>query len=118
MDSILRIRRVRMRRVAATETVIMQLTQTIRGLSPISSTSSARPTTPAKDRLQVSQAELAHAIATAGPSTSLPMIILEHAFTTLTLAMAGIRYLCQSEDAREAYRRMTMAQFARINARQ
>lgn len=93
----------------------MQLTQVIRGLSPIPK---PRQATPGKDRLQVSAAEFAHAIATGGPSTSLPMIVLRHAFTTLGLAMSGVRYLCQGEDVREAYRRMTMAQFARINARQ
>lgn len=114
MPATLRIRHVWVRRLSAPE-AIMQLIHAIRGLSPIPS---QRRTAPVEDRLQISEAELAHAIAIGGPSSSLPAIILEHAFTTLSLAMSGIRYLCQGEDVREAYRRMTMEEFARINARQ
>ena len=71
-----------------------------------------------QDRLQVSKADLDGAIAAAGPTSDLPTIILEHAMTSLTLTFAGVRYLCQGAAVREAYRRMTTAEFARINARQ
>lgn len=70
------------------------------------------------DRLRLSKADLASAIATAGPAADLPTIILEHAVTSLMLACAGVRYLCQGAAVRDAYRRMTTAEFARINARQ
>ncbi|MBA3697406.1 MAG: class I SAM-dependent methyltransferase [Planctomycetes bacterium] len=71
-----------------------------------------------RDRLVVSQADLACAIAAAGPTTGLPTIIKEHALTSLMLACAGVRYLCQGAAVRDAYRRMTTAEFGRINARQ
>src|SRR5688572_13774678 len=70
------------------------------------------------DRLRVSKVDLDSAIAAAGPTADLPTIVLEHALTSLTLAFAGIRYLCQGAAVREAYRRMTTAEFTRINARQ
>ena len=93
----------------------MQLTHAIRAVSPSIASQRGAPT---NQRLQVSAAELADAIATAGPTTSLPTIIFEHALTTVSLAAAGVRYLCQGEAAHEAYRRMTTAEFVRINARQ
>lgn len=101
--------------VIRTEAIIMQLTHAVLGLSP--AVPSRRPA-PEAHRLQVSEAEIVQAIAVAGPTTSLATIIAEHAFTTANLALAGVRYLCQGEAARDAYRRMTPAEFTRINARQ
>lgn len=92
----------------------MQLTHALRTFSP---TFPSRRTS-AQNRLQVSATDLAEAIANAGPTTSLPAIIAEHALTTVNLACAGVRYLCQGEAARLAYQRMTTAEFVRINARQ
>lgn len=93
----------------------MQLTH---ALGTLSSTIASRRTKSDADRLQVSAADLADAITKAGPALSLPAIIAEHALTTVNLARAGVRYLCQGEAARVAYQRMTTDEFVRINARQ
>ena len=93
----------------------MQLTHTHGTLSP---TLVSPRSTPLNHRLQVSASDLAAAIAIAGPRMSLPAIITEHAFTTVNLAFAGIRYLCQGDAARKTYQCMTTAEFVRINARQ
>ncbi len=93
----------------------MQLTHAFSALLPRGSTRRAKPST---DRLQVSAQDLDVAIAAAGPTTSLPTIVVQHAMTTVTLALGGIRYLCRGDAAREAYKRMTTAEFIRINARQ
>lgn len=72
----------------------------------------------APDRLQLTSADLRAAIKQAGPTAGLLRIIFGHAITAHALAYAGVRYLCQGDDVREAYRRMTTAEFARLNARQ
>ena len=69
-------------------------------------------------RLKVSPHELKAAITAAGPRESLSTIIIEHAITTMRLAAVGVQYLCQGEAARQAYQRMTITEFMRINARQ
>ncbi|HEX3133611.1 MAG TPA: hypothetical protein VHX44_08510, partial [Planctomycetota bacterium] len=93
----------------------MHLTHTLGSRSP---TLPARTPIPDAHRLQVSAADVAHALVVAGPVMSLPAIIAEHAFTTVQLACVGVRYLCQGDAARKAYQRMTTTEFVRINARQ
>ena len=70
------------------------------------------------DRLNLTPSDLASAIAAAGPTTTLPTIVWEHALTSLNLAFAGIRHVTCGEAANQAYRRMTTFEFTRINARQ
>lgn len=77
-----------------------------------------RPSPTAGGRLCISPADLANAIAAAGPRAGLPAILLEHAFTGLRLARAGIRYLVQGAAVAEVYGRMSTQEFLSINARQ
>lgn len=70
------------------------------------------------NRLRIAPADLASAIALAGPTTSLLTIIWEHALTSMKLAVGGVRHLCCGAAANDAYRRMTTSEFSHINARQ
>lgn len=69
-------------------------------------------------RLRVSAADLAAAIAAAGPRASLPAIVMAHAVASARLALRGVRYLVQGSQVEEVYRRMTTDDFQCINARQ
>jgi len=92
----------------------MALTQTLPTIPLVN----AQRTATSSERLSLSNADLTAAISAAGPTATLPAIILAHALTTLRLAFAGVRYLCQGDAVAESYRRMTTAEFALINARQ
>jgi SAM-dependent methyltransferase len=68
--------------------------------------------------LQVDRRAMAQAIAAAGPLPSLAGIVLDHAVTHLRLLLRGVSYRRCGQAARDAYRRMSTAQFSAINGRQ
>jgi SAM-dependent methyltransferase len=79
---------------------------------------SRRASLPQPDVLRITQRDLAHAIAAAGPSSSLVSIVLGHGLTALRLLRDGIRHVTSGGAVQEAYRRMTTADFIAINGRQ
>jgi SAM-dependent methyltransferase len=74
---------------------------------------------PSSRVLEVDRAALCHALTMAGCKRSLISILIRHAFTSLRLAWAGVRYMQLGSTATfESYSRMTPAEFTCINGRQ